>query len=126
MPSEKLMKLDPGSALKLNELVPTFNEPCEQPAPAPTIVRPAGNVSVNATPVSVPLFGLIGVRCRNVVPNCGIDEASKLAVNCGASFATTVIGADAALPVPPLSDESPLEVLAYCVPSGASTARKMV
>jgi hypothetical protein len=62
----------------------------------------------------------------NVVPNCGIDAASKLSVNCGAPFATAVIGADAGLPVPPLSDEIPLEVLAYLVPSGASTARKMM
>jgi len=63
----------------------------------------------------------------NVVPNCGIDAASKLSVNCGASFATTVIGAgDAGSPVPPLSDEIPLEVLAYLVPNGASTARKMM
>jgi len=127
MPSEKLMRLVPGSAIKLNEEVPTFNEPCEQLGPAPTMVRPAGSVSVNATPVSVPLFGLTGVKRMNVVPNCGIDAASKLSVNCGAPFATTVIGAgDAGLPVPPLSDEIPLELLAYLVPNGASTARKMM
>jgi hypothetical protein len=65
--------------------------------------RPAGNVSVNPTPVALPFpAGLVTVNDRFVDPPNGIDPSAKdLEIEGGA---TTLTDAVAVLPVPPLSE----------------------
>jgi hypothetical protein len=61
--------------------------------------KPAGNVSVNATPDNaVVAFGLVIEKVKLVVPPTGIDAAPKALAIDGAP---TVMLADAVLPVPP-------------------------
>src|SRR5207248_11712388 len=60
--------------------------------------RPAGSVSVNATPVSATESGLVMVKLRVVVPPTGTLAPNRLAIVGGD---TTVRTALAVLPVPP-------------------------
>src|SRR5260370_19716485 len=78
--------------------------------------KPAGSVSVNATPVSATALtpGLVMVKCSDVVPFSGIAAAPKaLAIEGGA---TTLMLADAVPPTPP-SFELILPVVLFCVPA---------
>src|SRR6266700_2141129 len=62
--------------------------------------KPAGRVSVKATPVNATLaFGFVMVKVREVEPFSGIVAAPNALVIVGG--ATTVMFADAVLPVPP-------------------------
>ena len=63
------------------------------------ITRPAGSVSLKATPVSAVAFGLLMVKVRAVVPFSGMLAAPKTLVMLGG--VTTVIEAFDVLPVPP-------------------------
>jgi len=77
--------------------------------------RPAGKLSLNATPVSVTVFaaGLTIVKVSVVLPLSAIDPMTKaFAIDGGA---TTVTDADAALPVPPSFEVTGLVVL-FCWP----------
>jgi len=58
MPSEKLMKLDPGSALKLNVLVPTFNDANDR-------------VALNTLAELFPDREVVGIYCRDLVLGLG-------------------------------------------------------
>lgn len=67
-------------------------------------LRPAGNVSVNATPASATVLaaGLVRVNVSDVVPLRGIvEEPNDFAIEGGA---TTVMPAEAVPPVPPSFD----------------------
>src|SRR5260370_1350216 len=78
--------------------------------------KPAGSVSVNATPVSATVLapGLVMVKVSDVVPFSGIAAAPKaLAIEGGA---TTLMLADAVPPTPP-SFELILPVVLFCVPA---------
>src|SRR5260370_3422 len=78
--------------------------------------KPAGRVSVNATPVSATALapGLVMVKVSDVVPFSGIAAAPKaLAIEGGA---TTLMLADAVPPTPP-SFELMLPVVLFCVPA---------
>jgi hypothetical protein len=73
------------------------------------VTRPAGKVSVNATPVSlVAEFGLVIVTVRDVVPFTGIDATPKTLAILGGP--TTIRVAVAVLPVPPLVEETVVEL----------------
>ena len=78
--------------------------------------KPAGNVSVNATPVTATAFaaGFVIVNVSEVVPFSGCWIAPKtLAIDGGA---TTLMLAEAVPPVPP-SVEVTLPVVLFCVPA---------
>ena len=68
--------------------------------PNPIIFRLAGTVSLNAIPVSVvPVFGLVTVNVKLVVPFSGMLAAPKALLMVGG--ATTVRLAFEAFPMPP-------------------------
>jgi hypothetical protein len=75
--------------------------------------RPAGRLSVKATPLSATLvFGLVMVKVSDVVPFSGMVAApNALAIDGGV---TTVKLAEAVLPVPPLVEVTLPVVLVYC------------
>src|SRR5215467_8735539 len=76
-------------------------------------VRPAGKVSVNATPVRVTLLlGLVMVNCNDVVAFSAIVFGLNALAMLGGL--ATVRFAVAVLPVPPFVDETAPEVLVYC------------
>ena len=78
-------------------------------------VRPAGNVSENATPVNaVPVFEFVIVKVRVVVPFNGIVVAPKDLLIEGGT--TTVIEALAVFPVPPFVDVT-FPVMLFCTPA---------
>jgi hypothetical protein len=82
--------------------------------------RPAGNVSVNPTPLSVRMFadGFVTVKLKVVVPFNGIVAAPKdLLIEGGNS---TVTLADAVPPVPPSTDVTAPVVL-FCAPATVPT-----
>jgi hypothetical protein len=65
--------------------------------------RPAGKVSVKPTPVNeVPVFGLLMVKLRLVLPFSGMDATPKLLLIDGGAI--TVTDVMAVPPVPPLAD----------------------
>lgn len=65
--------------------------------------NPEGRLSVKVTPVrSVPIFGLMTMNVRVLVPFNGMEAALKDLIIWGG--ATTVSGALAVLPVPPLAE----------------------
>jgi len=74
--------------------------------------RPAGRLSVKATPLSAtPVFGFVMVKVSDVVPFSGIVAApNALAMDGGE---TTVKSAEAVLPVPPLVEVTFPVVLVY-------------
>jgi hypothetical protein len=76
------------------------------------ITRPAGKVSVNATPVSVnPEFGFVMLNVSDVVPFSGMVVAPKVFVIDGGD--ATVRFAVAVLPVPPLVEVTAPVVFVY-------------
>jgi hypothetical protein len=81
---------------------------------------PAGNVSVNATPVSDTVFaaGLVIVNVRLVVPFSGIVAAPNAFVIAGG--ATTITLAEAVFPFPP-SVELTAVVVLFCTPAATPT-----
>src|SRR6266567_1017391 len=115
--------------LLLTAIVPPVSETLPEPATAvaapPQVLvnpfgvattMPAGNVSVNATPVSATAFapGLVMVKVSEVVPFSGRFAAPKaLAIDGGA---TTLMLADAVPPVPPSVDVT-FPVVLFCVPA---------
>src|SRR5262249_21474786 len=97
IPPDKLMALVPCVAV----IVPAPQEPLNPLGVE--MIRPAGSVSLKATPVSptvVLLFWM--VKLKLVEPFNGIEAAPKALLMVGG--ATTVIDAFAVLPVPPLVD----------------------
>src|SRR4051812_18676913 len=91
-------------------MVPAPQEPVRPLGVATT--RPAGSVSVNATPVRpLAAFGLVSVNDRLVVPFNGI----VCAPNCFVMpiVLTTFTLADAVLPVPPLVEVTEPLVLLF-------------
>jgi len=113
----------------LTAIVPPVSETLPEPATAVAVpphvlvsplgvatTRPAGKVSVNATPVSATALpaGLVIVKVNDVVPFNGIAAAPKaLTIEGGA---TTLILADAVPPVPPSVDVT-FPVVLFCVPA---------
>jgi len=92
------------------------NVPPQTVAVAFATVRPVGNVSVNATPVSASTLaaGLVMVKVSDVVAFRVMAEgANTLAIEGGA---TTLIVAEAVLPGP-VSVEVTLPVVLFCVPA---------
>ncbi len=75
-------------------------------------VRPAGKLSVNAIPVTVtPVFGLVMVKVKLVVPFSGMPAAPNALVMVGG--VATVRFAVAEFPVPPLVEVTDPVVLVY-------------
>src|SRR6266700_2434964 len=115
--------------LLLTAIVPPASDTLPEPATAvaapPQVLvsplgvattRPAGSVSVNATPVSATALpaGLVMVKVSEVVPFSGRFAAPKaLAIDGGA---TTLMLADAVPPVPPSVDVT-FPVVLFCVPA---------
>src|SRR5882724_12861454 len=115
--------------LLLAAMVPPVSETLPEPATAVAvpphvllkpfgvaITRPAGNVSVNATPVSATAFapGLVMVKVNDVVPfNGTLAAPNALAIDGGA---TTLMLAEAVPPVPPSVDVT-FPVVLFCVPA---------
>src|SRR5262245_12921496 len=82
-------------------MVPPPHEPV-RPLGVAT-VSPAGNGSLNATPVSaVEALGLLIVKVSTDVPPTGTDAGAKLLAIAGGDRGFTVSVAVAVLPVPPL------------------------
>ena len=113
--------------LLLTAIVPPVSEMLPDPATAVAVppqvllsplgvatTIPAGNVSVNATPVSATVLaaGFVMVKVSEVVPFNGIAVAPKaLAIDGGA---TTLMLAEAVPPVPPSVDVTLPVVLFFC------------
>jgi len=75
-------------------------------------IMPEGKLSVKLTPVSAtPVFGLVMLNVRVVVPLTGIDGAPNSLVIVGAE--ATVRFAVAVFPVPPLVDVTAPVVFVY-------------
>src|SRR5262245_50659756 len=76
-------------------------------------VRPAGRVSVNATPVNARVFagGLAMANVKAVVPLDGMTVVSKAFLMTGG--ATTVRAADAVTPAPPSVEDAALDILFF-------------
>jgi hypothetical protein len=105
VPPDRLMDEAPGAAVT----VPP--QPLKTPGVGPT-TRPAGKLSVKATPLSAMLvFGLTGLKFRSVVAFSGIVAAMKSLVIVGGE--ATVRLAVAVLPVPPLVEVTLPVVLVY-------------
>ena len=105
VPAERLMLPEPATAVTV-PLQVLFN-----PLGVAT-TRPAGKLSVKATPLSAtPVFGLVMVKVSDVVPFSGMVVApNALAMDGGV---TTVRLAVAVLPVPPLVEVTFPVVLVY-------------
>jgi hypothetical protein len=74
--------------------------------------KPAGRVSVKASPVSAkPLLGLLRLKVNEVVPFSGMFDAPKAFVMAGGLL--TVRFADAVLPVPPFVEVIAAVVFVY-------------
>jgi len=104
----------PVSAMPVGDVV--VSVPPQTVAEALATVRPVGNVSVNATPVSGSTLaaGLVIVNVSDVVPfNAMLAGLNTLAMEGGAS---TLIEAEAVPPVPP-SVEVTLPVVLFCKPA---------
>jgi hypothetical protein len=104
----------PDSEMVLPPLVTTV--PLHAPVVPLTTVRPAGKMSVNATPVSSTVLaaGLVMAKVRVVVAFSAMAVGLKdLAIEGGA---TTTILAEAVPPVPPSLDVTAPVVL-FCVPA---------
>ena len=94
VPAERLTEVAPAVAVAVPPQV-------FESAGVLATTRPAGNVSVNAIPVSARLvFGLVMLKVSEVVPPVGTDAAPKALVMDGG--VATVRLAVAVLPVPPL------------------------
>jgi hypothetical protein len=90
--------------------------PPQTVAEALATVKPVGNVSVNATPVSATTFaaGFVMVKVSEVVAFSAIDAGlNTLAIDGGA---TTLTEAEAVPPVPPSVDDT-LPVVLFLVPA---------
>src|SRR5215471_16012966 len=95
-------------------MVPPPHEPVRPLGVATS--SPAGNGSLNATPVSaVEALGLLIVKVSAVVPPAEIDPGAKLLAIAGGDSAFTVSVALAVLPVPPLAEVT-AEVVSVSVP----------
>jgi hypothetical protein len=82
-------------------MVPPPQEPLSPLGVATT--SPPGKVSVKPTPVNeVPVFGLLMVKLRLVLPFSGMDATPKLLLIDGGAI--TVTDVMAVPPVPPLAD----------------------
>ena len=115
--------------LLLAAMFPPVSETLPEPATAVAVpphvlvkpfgvatTKPAGSVSVNATPVSATAFapGLVMVNVSDVVPFSGTKAApNALAIDGGA---TTLMLAEAVPPVPPSVDVT-FPVVLFCVPA---------
>src|SRR5215471_5179792 len=102
-----------GSCPPLNEIIlgaVVASVPEQTEALPVGTVSPAGNVSVNATPVSgSAAFGLVRVKLSEVICPTWIDAAPNDFIIVGAE--ATVRSAMAVLPVPPFVDETLLVTL---------------
>src|SRR5258708_4831420 len=106
VPPERLMLPLPAVAV----IVPLPHEPVTLGVAATT--RPAGRLSVNATPLrELKVFGLVMVKLSEVVPFSGMLAAPKAFVMVGGE--ATVRLADAVLPVPPFVEGTLPVVLVY-------------
>jgi hypothetical protein len=93
VPPDKLIELEPAIAdgVPLQVLLNAFEI---------ETTRPAGNVSLNATPLRLVEFGLLMVNVRLVLAFSKIELAPKALLMVGG--VATVMLADAVFPVPPL------------------------
>jgi len=107
VPAERLTVEDPATAVAVPPQV-LFN------AFGVATTRPAGKLSVNATPVSPAGFGFVMLKVSEVVPFSGMLAAPKNLVIVGGA-AVTIMLAEAVPPVPP-SVEVTLPVVLFCVP----------
>ena len=102
---DKLAEPDPAVAV----MVPPPHDPVSPLGVETT--RPAGSVSLNATPVrAVEAFGLVMVNDSEVVPPTEIDAAPNALEMVGAVGALTVMLAVVVLPVPPLVEVTVVEL----------------
>jgi hypothetical protein len=104
----------PASMMVLLPVIVRVPPHCEDPALLGT-VNPAGSVSVNATPFNATVeFGFVIVNDRVAVPFRGTLAAPNDFEIVGG--ATTVIEADAVVPVPPLAEVT-LPVVLFLTPA---------
>jgi hypothetical protein len=94
-PADRLNVPEPAAAVTVPpQVLATFG--------VDAITKPAGKLSVNATPVIELMFGLLIVTERSVVPFNGMVAAPNALVTIGGE--STVKLALAVLPVPPLAE----------------------